>query len=67
MDSQDWNGASTSAIVSAANQLQNGQIILMHDGYTTTNNAIAQIAANLKAKGLCPGKIDPSSGRAVAP
>lgn len=67
VDSQDWNGASTAAIVNAANQLQNGQIILMHDGYTTTNNAIAQIAANLRTKGLCPGKIDPSTGRAVAP
>ena len=67
VDSQDWNGASTAAIVSANNQLQNGQIILMHDGYTNTNNAIAQIAANLKAKGLCPGKIDPTTGRAVAP
>jgi len=67
VDSQDWNGASTAAIVSANNQLQNGQIILMHDGYTNTNNAIAQIAANLKTKGLCPGRIDSSTGRAVAP
>ena len=67
VDSKDWNGASTSAIVSANNQLQNGQVILMHDGYTNTNNAISQIAANLKSKGLCPGKIDPSTGRAVAP
>jgi peptidoglycan/xylan/chitin deacetylase (PgdA/CDA1 family) len=67
VDSQDWNGASTAAIVNAANQLQNGQIILMHDGYVNTNNAIAQIATNLRNKGLCPGKIDPASGRAVAP
>jgi peptidoglycan/xylan/chitin deacetylase (PgdA/CDA1 family) len=68
VDSQDWNGASASAIVSANNQLQNGQIILMHDGsYTNTNSAIAQIAANLRARGLCPGRIDPNTGRAVAP
>lgn len=67
VDSKDWNGASTAAIVNAANQLQNGQLILMHDGYANTNNAIAQIAANLRAKGLCPGKVDPSTGRAVAP
>ena len=66
VDSQDWNGASTSAIVNAANQLQDGQIILMHDGYASTNNAVAQIAANLSARGLCPGRIDPASGRAVA-
>src|SRR5690606_298781 len=68
VDSQDWNGASASAIANAANQLQNGQVILMHDGnYTNTNEAIAQIAANLRAKGLCPGRIDPATGRAVAP
>lgn len=67
VDSQDWNNASTSAIVDAANRLQNGQVILMHDGYRNTNNAIAQIARNLKAKGLCPGRIDPYSGKAVAP
>ncbi len=68
VDSQDWNGASASAIVNAVNQLQNGQVILMHDGsYTNTNAAIAQIASTLRNKGLCPGRIDPSTGRAVAP
>lgn len=68
VDSQDWNGASASAIANAANQLQNGQVILMHDaGYNNTNAAIAQIASNLRAKGLCPGRIDPATGRAVAP
>ena len=68
VDSQDWNGASASAIANAANQLQNGQVILMHDAsYNNTNAAIAQIATNLRAKGLCPGRIDPATGRAVAP
>ena len=68
VDSQDWNGASASAIVNAVNQLQNGQVILMHDGsYTNTNAAIAQIASTLRNKGLCPGRIDSSTGRAVAP
>ena len=67
VDSQDWNNASTSAIVNAANQLQNGEVILMHDGYSNTNNAISAIASNLRAKGLCPGRIDANSGRAVAP
>jgi peptidoglycan/xylan/chitin deacetylase (PgdA/CDA1 family) len=68
VDSQDWNGASAAAIVNAVNQLQNGQVILMHDGsYTNTNAAIAQIASTLRNKGLCPGRIDSSTGRAVAP
>lgn len=68
VDSRDWDGASASAIANAANQLQNGQVILMHDAsYNNTNAAIPQIAANLRAKGLCPGRIDPATGRAVAP
>lgn len=68
VDSQDWNGASATAIANATNQLQNGQVILMHDAnYNNTNAAIAQIASNLRAKGLCPGRIDAATGRAVAP
>lgn len=68
VDSKDWDGASAAAIAQAANQLQNGQVILMHDAsYNNTNAAIAQIASNLRAKGLCPGRIDPATGRAVAP
>ncbi len=31
VDSQDWNNASTDAIVQAASRLNNGQVILMHD------------------------------------
>jgi peptidoglycan/xylan/chitin deacetylase (PgdA/CDA1 family) len=67
VDSGDWNGASTAAIVSANNQLQNGQVILMHDGIANTDNAIAQIATNLRNRNLCPGRIDPTTGHAVAP
>nr|WP_307867726.1 polysaccharide deacetylase family protein [Saccharothrix coeruleofusca] len=67
VDSQDWNGASTAQIVQAASTLQSGGVILMHDGYQTTLNAIPQIAANLKSRGLCAGMISPSTGQAVAP
>ncbi|WP_231648669.1 polysaccharide deacetylase family protein, partial [Saccharothrix sp. NRRL B-16348] len=67
VDSQDWNGASTAQIVQAASTLQNGGVILMHDGYQTTINAVPQIAANLASRGLCAGMISPSTGRAVAP
>jgi peptidoglycan/xylan/chitin deacetylase (PgdA/CDA1 family) len=67
VDSQDWNGASTAAIVSANNQLQNGQVILMHDGIQNTLNAIPQIVANLNARNMCAGMISPTTGRAVAP
>jgi peptidoglycan/xylan/chitin deacetylase (PgdA/CDA1 family) len=67
VDSRDWAGASTAQIVQAANSLQAGGSILMHDGYQTTRDAIPQIVSNLGNRGLCPGMISPSTGRAVAP
>ncbi|QJD82878.1 polysaccharide deacetylase family protein [Cohnella herbarum] len=67
VDSQDWNGATTAQIVAAAGRLQNGDVILMHDQYQTTLQAVPQIAQNLKSRGLCSGMISPSTGRAVAP
>jgi peptidoglycan/xylan/chitin deacetylase (PgdA/CDA1 family) len=67
VDSRDWAGASTSQIVQAANSLQSGGVILMHDGYQTTINAIPQIVANLNNRNLCAGMISPTTGRAVAP
>ncbi|WP_238651454.1 polysaccharide deacetylase family protein [Paenibacillus piscarius] len=67
VDSQDWNGAGTSQIVAAVGTMKNGDVILMHDQYQTTLQAVPQIAQNLKNRGLCSGMISPSTGRAVAP
>jgi peptidoglycan/xylan/chitin deacetylase (PgdA/CDA1 family) len=67
IDTQDWNGATTDAIVAAAAQLQGGQVILMHDGYPNTVAAVPQIVAGLKSRGLCAGMISTATGRAVAP
>ncbi|MGX9883905.1 polysaccharide deacetylase family protein [Streptomyces sp. NPDC002276] len=67
VDSQDWNGASTDAIVAAAGRLTAGQIILMHDWPPNTVAAIPRIAQGLAARGLCAGMISPATGRAVAP
>ncbi|MET8856607.1 polysaccharide deacetylase family protein [Streptomyces sp. NPDC004579] len=67
VDSQDWNGASTDAIVQAAGRLANGQVILMHDWPANTIAAIPRIAQGLAARGLCAGMISPGTGRAVAP
>lgn len=50
--SNDWNGATTAQIVSAVSNLQSGGNPLMHDGYTTTDNAISQIVTNLRNKGF---------------
>ncbi|CAG6397715.1 polysaccharide deacetylase family protein [Streptomyces cocklensis] len=67
VDSQDWNGASVAAIVAANAQLQNGQVILMHEWPANTLAAIPQIAQNLASRGMCYGMISPQTGRAVAP
>ncbi|MGY0488956.1 polysaccharide deacetylase family protein [Streptomyces sp. WG-D5] len=67
VDSQDWNGASTDAIVQAAGRLTNGQVILMHDWSANTRAAVPRIAQGLAARGLCAGMISPQTGRAVAP
>ncbi|UUU20892.1 polysaccharide deacetylase family protein [Streptomyces sp. DSM 40750] len=67
VDSQDWNGASTDAIVQAAARLTNGQVILMHDWSANTLAAIPRIAQGLSGRGLCAGMISPQTGRAVAP
>ncbi|MET0136592.1 MAG: polysaccharide deacetylase family protein [Kibdelosporangium sp.] len=67
VDSQDWNGASTDAIVQANARLTNGQIILMHEWPANTRAAIPRIAQTLASRGLCAGMISPQTGRAVAP
>ncbi|MFF5967127.1 polysaccharide deacetylase family protein [Streptomyces collinus] len=67
VDSQDWNGASTDAIVRSVARLTNGQIILMHDWPANTLAAVPRIAQTLTSRGLCSGAISPRTGRAVAP
>jgi peptidoglycan/xylan/chitin deacetylase (PgdA/CDA1 family) len=67
IDSQDWNNASTAAIVQAAGRLTAGQVILMHDFPPNTIQAIPQIVSGLTGRGLCAGMISPTTGRAVAP
>jgi peptidoglycan/xylan/chitin deacetylase (PgdA/CDA1 family) len=67
VDSQDWNGASTDAIVQANARLTNGQVILMHEWPANTLAAIPRIAQGLASRGLCAGMISAQTGRAVAP
>ncbi|MEU9205095.1 polysaccharide deacetylase family protein [Streptomyces sp. NPDC048332] len=67
VDSQDWNGAGSDAIVQAVGRLTNGQVILMHEWPANTLAAIPRIAQSLASRGLCSGMISPQTGRAVAP
>jgi peptidoglycan/xylan/chitin deacetylase (PgdA/CDA1 family) len=52
VDTRDWNGASTSQIVSACNSLNAGGNPLMHETQGNTLSAISQIVQNLKNRGL---------------
>ncbi|MEV3937464.1 polysaccharide deacetylase family protein [Glycomyces sp. NPDC049804] len=68
VDSRDWESSTTTAqIVQNVRSVQSGGVVLMHDLYQSTINAIPQIAADLRSRGLCTGMISPSTGRAVAP
>jgi endo-1,4-beta-xylanase len=67
VDTEDWNGATTEAILAAAERLEDGGVLLMHDGYEATIAAIPLIVAGFARRGLLPGTIDPATGRAVAP
>ncbi len=67
VDSQDWNGASTDAIVQAVSRLADGQVVLMHEWPANTLAAVPRVAQVLASRGLCAGMISPRTGRAVAP
>ncbi|MFB4273320.1 polysaccharide deacetylase family protein [Nonomuraea sp. GTA35] len=67
VDSQDWNNATADQIAAKAGQLRSGDVILMHDWPANTVQAIPRIAADLRERGLCAGRISPVTGRAVAP
>ncbi|RKT52897.1 polysaccharide deacetylase family protein [Saccharothrix australiensis] len=65
VDTRDWSGPPTDAIVRSALTAKAGGVVLMHDGYQTTVDAVPLIVRGLRAKGLCPGRI--VDGKAVAP
>ncbi|MEU4219563.1 polysaccharide deacetylase family protein [Actinoplanes sp. NPDC026623] len=67
VDSRDWNNTTVDQIVTNARQLQAGGVILMHDWPPNTLQAIPTIVTELRARGLCAGRISPTTGRAVAP
>ncbi|MFI0407342.1 polysaccharide deacetylase family protein [Actinomadura sp. 3N508] len=67
VDTRDWSGRSAEEIVEEAVTVQSGEIILMHDGYPATIEAIPAIVENLRSRDLCPGMISPTTGKAVEP
>ena len=58
IDTRDWEpGATTVTITDAMANVHDQDIVLLHDGYDTSVNAVPDIARLLKAKGLCSGKL----------
>lgn len=57
VDTRDYAGASVDEIVRAVRTVEPGGIVLMHDWPRNTTKAIPRIAAVLRRKGLCPGRI----------
>ncbi|MBA9006730.1 polysaccharide deacetylase family protein [Thermomonospora cellulosilytica] len=57
VDSRDWAGATTAEIVAAARTLRPGGIMLMHDWSQASVDAVPQIVRELRARGLCTGRI----------
>jgi peptidoglycan/xylan/chitin deacetylase (PgdA/CDA1 family) len=52
VDTKDWNGASTQAIISACDSLNAGGNPLLHENQANTLAAVSTIVQNLKSRGL---------------
>ncbi len=59
-DSFDYDNVTTDEIVRNALTVRPGGIILLHEGYQTTLDALPAIVKGLTDRGLCPGKVTPS-------
>ncbi|WP_460308428.1 polysaccharide deacetylase family protein [Actinocorallia aurea] len=59
-DSYDYNGITAAQITANALTVAPGGIILLHEGYQSTLDALPGIISGLAERGLCAGKIVPS-------
>ena len=58
VDTKDWEPTATAeSILAKTAQTGNGDILLMHEDKPTTLGVIPRVVSQLRAKGLCPGKI----------
>lgn len=55
VDTRDWDGASADEIVAAADRVEPGGVVLLHEGRPATVAAVPRILAALAARGLRPG------------
>lgn len=52
VDSEDWKSRNTKKILSRCRSIEDGDIVLMHDLYPTTANAVEKLVPELKKKGF---------------
>jgi peptidoglycan/xylan/chitin deacetylase (PgdA/CDA1 family) len=57
LDTNDWQNPGAATVASRAGAMRNRDIILMHDGYQGTLDAMPSIFQTMQSKALCPGKI----------
>jgi peptidoglycan/xylan/chitin deacetylase (PgdA/CDA1 family) len=62
VDSGDYTGIATRPLVATVLQVRAGGVVIMHDAARIPNTlaAIPAIAAGLRARGLCTGRLVPS-------
>jgi peptidoglycan-N-acetylglucosamine deacetylase len=56
-DSEDYEAASVDSMVHVAEKARNGDILLFHDGYSTTVAAIPKVLDVLDRRGICAGRV----------
>ena len=61
LDTNDWQGLTTQQVVDVVSTAKAGDVILMHDDSDKDMAAAPLIAQSFASKGLCPGKIVPST------
>jgi peptidoglycan-N-acetylglucosamine deacetylase len=62
LDTHDWRASVSEAdIIAAVTSAENGDVVLAHDrGKPNTPGAVAAIAADFEARGLCSGELAPA-------
>lgn len=65
-DSDDYENVSVAKMLEVAAKAKDGDILLFHDGYENTVAAIPLILADFSKRGICSGKVVPSTIRKQA-
>jgi endo-1,4-beta-xylanase len=60
-DSDDYEEASVEQMVRQAEKATDGEVLLFHDGYRSTVDAVPQILDVFDRRGLCAGQVLPSA------